>query len=66
MLPFEYDVCDASISMMGRVLCNECHRRRIEPNSLQGEDLARIIMHAFLAGITGVDKLAATARDLVD
>jgi hypothetical protein len=63
---FEYDVCDASIAMMRRVLCNECHRRRIKPDSIKGEDLARVIMHAFLDGMTEECELTVLVRNLVD
>lgn len=52
--------------MMRRVLCNECARRRIKTDSIQGEDLARVIMHAFLAGMTEECELAVLARNLVD
>ncbi len=63
---YEDVISDASIAMMRRVLCNECARRRIKTDSIQGEDLARVIMHAFLAGMTEECELAVLARNLVD
>ena len=63
---FEDVVSDASIAMMRRVLCNECNRRRIKPDSIKAEDLARVIMHAFLAGMTEECELTILVRNLVD
>lgn len=63
---FEEVVSDASIAMMRRVLCKECNRRGITQDSLQGEDLARVVMHAFLAGMREERELAVLVRNLVD
>lgn len=43
-------IFEASITMMRRVLDDECTRLIIRRNSIQGEGIARVIMHAFLAG----------------
>lgn len=59
-------VSDESIAMMRRVLCNECTRRMVQPDGLEGEDLARVIMHAFLAGMTEECELTVLVRNLVD
>jgi hypothetical protein len=59
-------ISDASIAMMRRVLCNECARRRINPDSIKGEDLARVIMHAFRSGMAEECELTVLVRNLVD
>lgn len=59
-------VRDASIAMMRRVLEDECTRRRIRCDSIQGEELARVVMHAFLAGMTDESELVVLARNLRD
>lgn len=63
---FEELVSDASIAMMRRVLCNECTRRGIRPDSLHAEELARVIMHAFRGGMTEECELVVLVRNLVD
>lgn len=56
----------ASVAMMRRVLVGECARRRINPESIQGEDLALVILHAFRDGMTEECELAVLVRNLVD
>ena len=48
---------DQSIAMMTRVLDNECARRGIRRDSIQGEDFARVILHAFISGMTEEEDL---------
>ncbi len=45
-------VSNESLEMMRRVLTDECTRRMIRRDSIQGEELSRVIMHVFLAGMT--------------
>ncbi|MBW9062354.1 hypothetical protein JNB71_03385 [Rhizobium herbae] len=59
-------ISDASIAMMRRVLCNECTRRQIKPDSIEGEELARVIMYAFIGGMTEERELSCLVRNLVD
>ena len=54
-----------SIAMMKRVLEGECERRGIKSESLEGEDLALVILHAFRAGMTEECELAAVLRNFV-
>jgi hypothetical protein len=53
---------NVSVSMMRRVFCNECSRREIKPDSIQGEELACVIMHAFLGGMIDECELTSLAR----
>ena len=55
-----------SIAMMKRVLVDECARRGIKPESVEGEDLALVILHAFRTGMTDECELAGMLRNLVD
>lgn len=57
---------EASIAMMRRVLVGECARRRIKPESVEGEDLALVILHAFRDGMTEECELVVLVRNLVD
>jgi len=63
---FDELISDASITMMRRVLCNECTRRQIKPDSIQGEELSRVIMYAFLEGMTEERELTCLVRNLID
>jgi hypothetical protein len=55
-----------SIAMMKRVHAGECARRGIKPESVEGEDLALVILHAFRDGMTEECELAVLLRNLVD
>jgi hypothetical protein len=55
---------DQSIAMMTRVLDNECARRGIRRDSIQGEDFARVILHAFISGMTEEGDLRVLVRNL--
>lgn len=59
-------VREASLAMMRRVLDDECTRRMIGRDGIQGEEIARVIMHAFLAGMTDECELVVLARNLKD
>lgn len=55
----------ASVAMMRRVLVGECARRGIKTESVEGEDLALVILHAFRAGMIEECELAVMLRNLV-
>jgi hypothetical protein len=57
-------IFEASIAMMRRVLDDECTRLIIRRDSIQGEEIARVIMHAFLAGMTVEGELVVLVRNL--
>ncbi len=57
-------IFEASITMMRRVLDDECTRLIIRRDSIRGEEIARVIMHAFLAGMTDEGELVVLARNL--
>lgn len=63
---YRESIDDASIAMMRRVLVGECARRGIKPESIEGEDLALLILHAFRTGMTEECELAVLMRNLVD
>jgi hypothetical protein len=55
---------DQSLAMMTRVLDNECACRGIRRDSIQGEEFARVILHAFISGMTEEGDLRVLARNL--
>jgi hypothetical protein len=57
-------VSDKSLTMMKRVLDDECDRRKIRVDGIHGEELARVIMYAFLCGLTDEGELIVLARNL--
>ncbi|MBB5535656.1 hypothetical protein [Rhizobium giardinii] len=59
-------ISDASTAMMKRVLCKECARREIRADSIQGEELARVLGCAFIGGMTDERELACLLRNLID
>jgi hypothetical protein len=66
MSVYEEPIREASLAMMERVFENECRCRAIRRDSSEGEELARVIMHSFLGGITEERELMVLAHDLVD
>lgn len=50
--------------MMKRVLDDECTRQMIRRDSIQGEELSRVIMNAFLVGTTDGRDLVVLVRNL--
>jgi hypothetical protein len=57
-------VSNASLAMMKRVLDDECTRQMIRRDSIQGEELSRVIMNAFLVGTTDGRDLVVLVRNL--
>ncbi len=66
MSHYAASIDETSIAMMRQVLVGECVRRGIKPESIDGEDLALIILHAFRDGMTEECDLIALVRNLVD
>ncbi|KQV29027.1 hypothetical protein ASE23_11940 [Rhizobium sp. Root73] len=64
-LPHEY-IGDQSLSMMRRVLVEECARREVGPDHSMGKDLAAVIMNAFQSGMTEEAELVVLVRNLCD
>lgn len=54
---------ERSIAMMKRVLVGECARRVIKPESIEGEELALVILRD---GMTEECELTVLLRNLVD
>jgi len=63
---YRESIDETSIAMMRRVLVGECARRGIKPESIEGEDLALVILHAFRGGMTEECELAVLVQHLVD
>lgn len=55
-----------SLTMMRRVLVEECARREVNPNHSTGQDLANVIMRAFQSGMTEEAELVVLIRNLSD
>ena len=62
MLAYDQYIDDTSLTMMRRVLESECIRREINLESSQGEDLALIVINAFIAGIDKESELMELIR----
>ena len=62
MLAYDQYIDDTSLTMMRRVLESECIRREINLESSQGEDLALIVIDAFIAGIDKESELMELIR----
>ncbi len=57
---------DQSLLMMKQVLTEECARRGISSDGTQGQDLSRVLMHAFRSGMTEKKELVVLVRNLTD
>lgn len=66
MSRYTESIDERSIAMMKRVLVGECARRGIKPESIEGEELALVILHAFRDGMTEECELTLLVRNLVD
>jgi len=62
VLAYDQYIDDTSLTMMRRVLESECIRREINLESSQGEDLALIVINAFIAGIDKESELMELIR----
>lgn len=66
MLAIQDHIGSDSLNMMRRILVEECARREVGPDHSMGQDLARVIMHAFQSGMTEESELVVLIRNLRD
>jgi len=66
MTLYRESIPDNAVIMMRRVLNGECVSRQISADSVEGEDLALLIMHAFRDGMTEESELVVLARNCVE
>lgn len=59
-------ISNESLTMMRRVLEEECARRAISPDHSMAKDFAAVIMKGFQAGMTEEAELVVLIRNLSD